>query len=172
MKKLLSLFTAVFSIAFSADAQDFGTIQALVDQAVVIEIEARTVETSKTDDETDDTEKEWNMETSFITLPGRQVKLSLKGNNITITAYLTPYKSDDGNVLLVAQGEMKVTDPETGTIKYYSDMKDVEVEFGEQVIYFPLGYAGLKNSKTNIELDIVLYKYKDYLLLAANKNKE
>ncbi len=172
MKKKLFLIIIVSSFVSSVSAQDFGTIQALVDQAVVIEIEARTVETFMTDESNNDSENEWNMLTSFITLPGRQVKLYLKGNNINITAYLTPYKSDDGKVLLVAQGEMKVTDPETGTIKYYSDMKNVDVDFGEQVIYFPLGYAGLKNSKTNIELVIVLYKYKDYLLLAANKNKE
>lgn len=172
MKKLMFLIAAAASAVSFVAAQDFGTIQALVDQAVVIEIEARTIETYNTDEPDSGSENEWNMQTSFITLPGRQVKLSLKGNNINITAYLTPYKSDDGKVLLVAQGEMKVTDPETGTIKYYSDMKNVDVDFGEQVIYFPLGYAGLKNSKTNIELDIVLYKYKDYLLLAANKNKE
>jgi len=172
MKRMLCFIIITASLFTSVSAQDFGTLQALVDQAVVIEIDARTVETYKTDEEKEDTENEWNIETSFITLPGRQVKLSLKGNNININAYLTPYKSDNGKVLLVAKGEMNVTDPETGTIKFYSDMKDVEVEFGEQVIYFPLGYAGLKDSKTNIELDIVLYKYKDYLLLAANKNKE
>lgn len=172
MKKMF-FFIALSAVTITAvSAQDFGNIQALIDQAVVIEIEARTVESPQEDEKKQLNENEWNMKTSFITLPGRQVKLSLTGNNINIIAYLTPYKSENGRVLLVAQGEMRVTDPLTGIIKFYSDIKNVEVEFGERLIYFPLGYTGLKDSKTNIELDIILYKYKDYLLLASNRNKE
>ena len=164
-KSVLLILISFFLMPRFLFAQETNPLEKLISEALVIKITARTVSENNSDNN-------WQMETSFITIPGRQIKLALTGNNIDINAFLTPYKKESGQVLLIAQGEMWINETDSDVMRYYSDMKNVNIKYGEKITYYPLGYDNENFDGTNIELDIQLFKYKDYLVQLSKSDKE
>ncbi|MBN2510352.1 MAG: hypothetical protein JXB03_08750 [Spirochaetales bacterium] len=105
----------------------------IMDQVLAISVEAGV--------SNENAEKLWGMEHNTLTISGRSVSIRLEGANIEIYSYLTPFDQNDGNVLLVAHGEIIVQNPETGEKKHYSGMDSITVGFGEKALFFPLGLA-------------------------------
>ena len=99
----------------------------------------------------------WNVEHTEVTVAGRALNVRLVGDDIVIDAFIAPFGSVETNFMLVAYGQLWVTNgPEEG-VRYESFMKSLPVESGERVIFFPLGVA--VDSETNIftiELEIQL----------------
>ncbi len=104
----------------------------------------------------------WNAESTKLTIPGRPIQVRLDGDNVRIYLVCTPYVQDNGEVLLLAQGQIWLTQPADKEAKYYSTFYSIPVSFGEKVLYFPLGIApaeGQQKDFFNIELEIKIVPY-------------
>jgi hypothetical protein len=122
----------------------------LKERAVIMEIVARIVEQNQ--------EVVWNTENSRVTIPGRPVGLKLVGANIVVAVQFTPYFRQNGNNILVAQGQIWIDVPNQG-ISYHTSMQTIPLEFGEQIYFFPLGQRESQDGKARIEIQLVLHPY-------------
>ena len=101
---------------------------------------------------------------SKLTIPGRPVTIGFRGENIVITANLTPYLQDNGKLLLVAQGQVWSSESSTDTaVRYLSSLKSIPITLGEKVVFFPLGIPDDMSSSNsfNIVLEIEILPFSD-----------
>jgi hypothetical protein len=130
-------------------------LQALLDNALEVRISARILPA--------DAEKEaWTAESTRLTIPGRSVKVRLEGDNVEIYLVCTPYVQENGEVLLLSQGQVWFTEPPEKNAKYFSTFYSIPVTYGEKVLFFPLGMsetAAKDPGYFNIELEIVIVPY-------------
>jgi hypothetical protein len=126
-------------------------IPGLKDQAVVLDIDARVVETNQA--------VVWKEAHQRVTIPGRPVGLKLVGSNVAVAVQFTPYLRAGGQNLLVAQGQIWVEVPKQG-IRYQTSIQTIPLDFDEPIYFFPLGSTVADNS-ARIEIMITLKQYKD-----------
>jgi hypothetical protein len=122
------------------------------DRAVVLHIIARVVEK--------DQHEIWNSSNSKVTIPGRPVGLKLVGANIVVAVQFTPYLREDGNNVLVAQGQIWMDIPDQG-IRYQTTLQTISLAFGEQIYFFPLGSVN-SDDEAYIEIQLALSPYSEY----------
>jgi hypothetical protein len=108
----------------------------------------------------------WNVESTKLTIPGRSVKVRLDGDNVRIYLICTPYIQENGDILLLAQGQVWLTEPPEKEVKYFSTFYSIPVTYGEKILFFPLGLSdeiAQKQEKQsfNIELEIQIVPYKE-----------
>ena len=76
---------------------------------------------------------------SKYTVPGTPVPFKLVGSNVAIIVQITPFEQEDGKgVTLIAQGQVWVKPPEGG-LSYHTTIEILSVDYGETVLFFPLG---------------------------------
>jgi hypothetical protein len=121
----------------------------LKERAVVLDIIARVIE--------QDQEEVWNQANSKVTIHGRPVGLKLVGANIVVAVQFTPYRQNNGNTVLVAQGQIWVDVPNQG-ISYQTTIQTIPMEYGEPIYFFPLGSADSPNM-ARIEIQVELRPY-------------
>ncbi|GHV82084.1 hypothetical protein AGMMS49991_06420 [Spirochaetia bacterium] len=143
-----SLFLIAANAAVSAQEWPVELLPQLKDRAVVLDIVARVLEQDQT--------VVWNQANSRVTIPGRPVGLKLVGDNVVVAVQFTPYRRQNGSIVLVAQGQIWVDVPNQG-ISYQTTMQTIPMEFGEPVYFFPLGSA--KPGESRIEIRIELQPY-------------
>ena len=73
-------------------------LESLIDQALQLNITAKVLPPGET--------PVWNSAGSKVTLPGRSVALRLVGYKLHIDVVFTPYQDANGELLLVAQGQI------------------------------------------------------------------
>jgi hypothetical protein len=145
------------STAPDTDTDPKEALQQLLSKALSVTVSARILPP--------DTQEEapiWNAESTKLTMPGRPTQVRLDGDNVRIYLVCTPYVQEDGEVLLLAQGQIWLTQPTDKEAKYYSTFYSIPVSFGEKVLYFPLGIApaeGQQKDFFNIELEIKIVPY-------------
>lgn len=152
--KSLALFGSLFLIStntllFSQDSALEKMLPGLRERAVILDIVARVVEENQ--------QEVWNASNSKVTIPGKPVGLRLVGENIVVAVQFTPYFRNDGNSVLVAQGQIWVNIPNEG-IRYQTTMQTIPIKFGEQIYFFPLGSAN-SPKEAHIEIRLVLHPY-------------
>ncbi|HEB11837.1 MAG TPA: hypothetical protein ENI06_11565 [Spirochaetales bacterium] len=148
---------------FRGNAQEIELEEALrpiLDEALQLNIIARVLPLG--------TEQEWNMRSSKLTIPGRSIAVKLLGENIRIFVVLTPYWQENGKLLLVAQGEVLISEMAESEVKYLSTVKSIPISLGEKVLFFPLGVSRELRKSFNIELEIEILSYKDLLEKSAD----
>jgi hypothetical protein len=139
------------------DTDPKEALQELLSKALTVTVSARVLPP--------DAQEEtpvWNAESTKLTLPGRSVKVRLEGDNVRIYLVCTPYLQDDGEVLLLAQGQVWFTEPEDKENRYFSTFYSIPVSFGEKVLFFPLGLSDTdvqQKDHFNIELEIKIVPY-------------
>ncbi len=144
--------------AIAARAEDLNiteALKALLDNALEVKISARIFPA-------DAEEAPWTAESTRLTIPGRAVKVRLEGDNVQIYLICTPYVQENGEVLLLSQGQVWFTEPPEKEAKYFSTFYSIPVSYGEKVLYFPLGLtdaAAKEQGFFNIELEIVIVPY-------------
>jgi hypothetical protein len=161
---LLFAFVLVNAQAQSqAQGTDTGTaagdapLQQLMSKLVIMSIQARVLPP----DQQDNTPI-WNAEDSKLTLPGRAIKLRLDGDNVHIYLVCTPYIQDNGEILLLAQGQVWFVEPTDKENKYFSTYYAIPVSFGESVLFLPLGLSDVEAQQKNffnIEVEIKISPY-------------
>jgi len=148
---LLLALGAMRASAQDADIDPKEALQQLLSNALKVTISAEILPTTD--------KPVWNAESTNLTLPGRSIKVRLEGDNVRIYLICTPYVQDDGDVLLLAQGQVWLSDPPDKESKYYSTFYSIPVTFGKKVLFFPLGVSDSDATKDNkdffnIELQI------------------
>ena len=97
----------------------------------------------------------WEAESAKYTVPGTPVPFKLVGSNIAIIVQITPFERDDGKgVTLIAQGQVWVKPPEGG-LSYHTTIESLSVNYGETVLFFPLGVAADGNAPMKLEISVV-----------------
>ena len=122
---------------------------ALRDSAMVLLINTKVAENNK---------EVWNAQNSRITIPGRPVNIKLVGENLVIEIYLTP-RFQQGKYTLFAQCQVWINIPNRGVI-YKTSSDSSPINFGEPILYFPLGSAPGPDTPL-IELNLTVYRYED-----------
>jgi len=149
------LLAAAAVVARAEDMKVADALKALLDNALEVRISARILPANA--------EKEaWTAESTRLTIPGRSVKVRLEGDNVQIYLVCTPYRQENGDMLLVSQGQVWFTEPPEKTAKYFSTFSSIPVSYGEKVLFFPLGMsdpAVQDPGYFNIELEIVIVPY-------------
>lgn len=145
--------------ALSAHSEDkqldpSEALQSLLSNALEVTIAARALPS--------DQKPIWNVESTKLTLPGRSIRVRMDGENVRIYLVCTPYVQDNGEVLLLAQGQVWFATPTDNEIKYSSTFSSIPVSFGEKVLYFPLGISDAEARQkgvVNIEVEIKIVPY-------------
>ena len=158
MIKRKFVFILLALLITSAEAQNNGleqALQALLDKAIQLNIVARVLPP--------DEQPVWNMKSSKVTLPGRSVAVKLIGRNLRIDVVFTPYQNENGGLLLVAQGQVWLSESPEKVMRYVSTLKSIPISLGEKILFFPLGFSGeISNGESFIiELEIEVIPYKE-----------
>ena len=136
-------------VLISAQESPFLELPGIKERALVMHIVSRIVEENQN--------VVWNSENMKITIPGRPVGIKLLGEDLVVAVQFTPYLRHNGQLTLVAQGQIWKNIPNEG-ISYYTTMQTIPLEFKEQVYFFPLG--SIKNeNEAHIEIQLVLEPY-------------
>jgi hypothetical protein len=144
---VLFLFTTTVCIEAQPQPASTRMTPGLRRQALVLDIEARVLENE---------EVIWDESNQKITIPGTPVSLRLVGSNVIVVMQFTPFIRRSGSVL-VAQGQIWITDPEKG-VSYYTSIQTIPMEFNEPIYFFPLGTSSQLNTSLEIKLTVNPYK--------------
>ncbi|WP_461246015.1 hypothetical protein [Treponema sp. R6D11] len=153
MNRHLSILSVLFlfttAVCLEAQPQPASTrmTPGLRRQALVLDIDARVLENE---------EVIWDESNQKITIPGTPVGIRLVGSNIIVVMQFTPFIRRSGSVM-VAQGQIWITDPEKG-VSYYTSIQTIPMEFNEPIYFFPLGTSSQLNSSLEIKLTVKPYK--------------
>lgn len=148
----ISVFGSFLFFVAGTAAQELSLeelLPGLKERAVVLDIVARVVEKNQ--------QEVWNSVNSKVTIPGRPVGLKLVGANIVIAVQFTPYLRQNGNNVLVAQGQIWVDIPNEG-IRYQTTLQTIPLDFGEPIYFFPLGSVHAED-EAHIEIQLELHPY-------------
>ncbi|MBN2873554.1 MAG: hypothetical protein JXM71_00540 [Spirochaetales bacterium] len=116
---------------------------ALISEALAVSIVASV---SKPDEE-----PSWEARDVKYTIPGTAVSVKMLGSDVAIVITLTPYKTKDGGLLIVAQGQVWYHDGEQG-LRYQTTVDTLSVRFGETVLFYPFGTKPDGGSPLRVEL--------------------
>jgi hypothetical protein len=141
-----ALLIVLTSAGLWAQDAPFTEIPGLKEKALILEIVARVIERNETE--------AWSTENTKVTIPGRAVIIKLVGKNVIVLAQFTPYQREDGKTFLVAQGQVWIDTPQQG-LKYQSTIQTIPINYGEQVLFFPLGNQ-TKEGQAQIEIQLEL----------------
>ena len=144
---VLFLFTTTVCIEAQPQTASNRMTPDLRRQALVLDIDARVIEDEKVI---------WDESNQKITIPGTPVSLRLVGSNVIVVMQFTPFIRRSGSVM-VAQGQIWITDPEKG-VSYYTSIQTIPMEFNEPIYFFPLGTSSQLNSSLEIRLAVKPYK--------------
>ncbi len=129
---ILSLLLLSIPRITGQEGESREMLKALMDEALRINIVARILPS--------DERWDFNVEESRLTIPGRPVVVQFVGDNIIINAILTPYLKEDGRIILVAQGQVWITEPQAEkSVRYSSSFESLPISLGEKIFFFPLG---------------------------------
>lgn len=157
-RTLVAFSLLALSLTQQAQAQetDLGAaLQELQSNALQINFSARVLAA--------DEKPVWNVESSKLTIPGRSVKVRLEGDNVRIYLICTPYVQENGDLLLLAQGQIWLSEPPEEKVKYFSPFYSIPVSLGEKILFFPLGVSADAGQKDffNIEVQVQIVAYKN-----------
>ena len=101
----------------------------------------------------------WNTQQSELTIPGRAVNVEINGSNLRIRAVFTPYLGEDGELELVAQGQVWLDDGPEAPTRYVATYRSVPLSLGEKLLFFPLGVAEGVADEVTLKLEVEIVRY-------------
>jgi len=146
--------------AAGSDTDPKEALQELLSKALTVTVSARILPPDAVDAQSET--PVWNAQSTKLTIPGRSIKVRLDGDNVRIYLICTPYLQDNGEVLLLAQGQVWFTEPQDNENRYVTTFYSIPVSYGEKVLFFPLGVAKPDETQKkhfNIELEIKIVPY-------------
>ena len=155
------LLLAVAGLRAGAQATELDRIfqdqdlESLIDQALQLNITAKVLPPGET--------PVWNSAGSKVTLPGRAVAVRLVGDKLHIDVVFTPYQGENGELLLVAQGQIWMAGAQE--TRYFTTFKSVPVDIGEKVLFFPLGLSPhvQQGDTFTLQIEVEIYPYRKLL---------
>ncbi len=139
----------VFAQETSNDAPDTGQ---LLREALLVSVDLL-VSTS------DGEEPLWSERVEKITIPGRAVAVGIQAGDSRLNVSLTPYPTDNGDLLLVARNETWMGG------EYNNGLNTIPVAYHDEVYYYPLGRAeeGSIDNPVEVRMVIKIIPYLDTL---------
>jgi hypothetical protein len=138
-----------------------GIPEALKAKALVVRVNAivpgadSDAGVSSSSDQGANGDKAWTAASSKYTVPGTPVPFKLVGANVAIIVQITPFEQEDGKSLtLIAQGQVWVKPPEGG-LSYHTTIDTLSVEYGETVLFFPLGRSPEGKAPMRLEISVL-----------------
>lgn len=124
----------------------------VADRALTVEITARITENGVA--------TVWDFRLSELTVSGRGVAIRLEGSNVTVAAEFTPYRDDDQEIYLVAQGQTWLSTGTSTEVRYIPAIRSTPIQPDEPVIFYPLGQSADHGEAVfNIELEVRVRPY-------------
>lgn len=99
----------------------------------------------------------WQASERKYTIPGTPVSIKLVGSDVAVVISITPNRTRDGSLFMIAQGQVWFRDTD-GTVRYRSTVDTVGVNFGEKLLFYPFGVFADGNAPLRIELVVEQYK--------------
>ena len=99
----------------------------------------------------------WESKDTKYTIPGSSVSVKMIGTDVAILITVTPYKTKDGRLLLLAQGQVWYKEGESGLL-YRTTVDTLSVQFGERVLFYPFGIQ--PDGESPLRVELVMDKYK------------
>jgi len=153
---VLFLFTTAVCVEAQPHHASTGMMPGFRRQALVIDINAKVLENE---------EIIWDESDQKITLPGTPVGFRIVGSNVIVVMQFTPFIHRGGSVL-VAQGQIWITEPEKG-VNYYTFIQQIPMKFNESIYFFPLGTPSQSSPPIEIKLTV-----KPYIETAITENEK
>jgi len=120
---------ALSMVVSSAVAQGAPPIpEAFQDKALTVTVHTQVPESP--------TAPAWEAKEVKSTLPGSAVAVKLVGESLVVMIQVTPYQGPEG-LMLVTQAQVWIKDKDT--IQYHTALNTLKVDFGEPVVFYPLG---------------------------------
>jgi len=159
---LLMLIVGVASLA--AEDLDLNDLEGLLDEALQLNITAKVLPPND--------QPVYDVRSSKLTIPGRSIAVKMVGENVRVDVVLTPYLADNNELVLVAQGQVWLSEVPEEAVKYHATIKSLPIELGEKVLFFPLGLDGrlselAETQSFTIQLEIEVLAYKELLKAAV-----
>jgi hypothetical protein len=166
MTRSLCLFGVFcfFAASIPINAQDDhhtgagGTAPGIRRRTLVLDIDARVLEEGRV--------MIWNETHRKTTMSGNPVGIQLVGSNIVVSVQFTPFIRRNGGSVLVAQGQIWITDPEKG-VSYYTSIQTIPMEFNEPIYFFPLGES--RQLSSTIEIILTVNPYSETGIITGNE---
>ncbi len=153
IKGLSAVWLALVGLV-AAFPQDQDDLQKLLEKALVISMEIRVTDRNS--------KSVMTMQAMKVAISGERFPVTLDGRSIRGSLLFTPYEEADGRVLLVAQVQLWIKETSSTDWKYLTSLKSIPAALNETIRFFPLGVDDSIGTG-NIELDIKVGRYKDYL---------
>jgi hypothetical protein len=97
----------------------------------------------------------WQVRSVKYTVPGAPVPFKFIGTNVVILVQVTPFNRQDAQgLVLVAQWQVWVQSP-GGGLSYHTTINTLSVEYGETVLFFPLGVDSAGKAPIRLEIAIL-----------------
>lgn len=99
----------------------------------------------------------WQAKDIKYTIPGTAVSVKMVGSDVAVLITLTPHRSQSGQLLLVAQGQVWYKDGAAG-LRYRTTLDTLSVDYGERILFYPLG-AGT-DGQAPLRIEMVIDRYR------------
>jgi len=113
-----------------------------------------------------ETQEPWQASERKYTVPGTPVSIKMMGSDVAVVISMTPYRTKDGSLFMIAQGQVWFRDVD-GTVRYRSTVDTVGVNFGEKLLFYPFGVFADGKAPLRIELVVEPYNENDPALNQA-----
>lgn len=97
----------------------------------------------------------WEARDLKYTIPGSAVSVKLVGSEVAVMLTMTPHRSADGKVLLVAQSQVWFKDGDA--LSYRTAINTVTVAYGEKLFFYPLGVA--EGGQAPVRIEMIVSRY-------------
>jgi hypothetical protein len=102
----------------------------------------------------------WQASERKYTVPGTPVSIKMMGSDVAVVVSMTPYRTKDGSLFMIAQGQVWFRDSD-GIVRYRSTVDTVGVNFGEKLLFYPFGVYANGEAPLRIELMVDPYNEND-----------
>ncbi len=102
-------------------------------------------------------ETPWESRDLKYTIPGTAVSVKMIGSDVAVLITVTPYRTPDGRLLLVTQGQVWHKDNDQA-IQYKTTLDTINLAFGERVFFYPFGVNADGTNPLRIELMVIPYR--------------
>jgi len=97
----------------------------------------------------------WQADSAKYAVPGTPVPFKLVGSNLAVILQVTPFTNEDGKgVTLIAQGQVWIKPPDGG-FSYHTTVDTLSVDYGETVLFFPLGIGSSGKAALRLEISVL-----------------
>jgi hypothetical protein len=156
-RHLLLLLLLAGRFCLAAEDVNLNDLQGLLDEALQLNITAKVLPPND--------QPVWDVRSSKLTIPGRSIAVKMVGDNVRVDVVLTPYLADKGELVLVAQGQVWLSEAPEEAVKYLATIESLPIALGEKVLFFPLGLEGelselgeTQSFTIQLEIEVLAYK--------------